>query len=121
MNGCADIVSSAALPGSAACCGCGACRAVCPVGAITMKPDKEGFLRPAVDAAKCVNCGKCAAVCPVLHPGPKREPLAVSSLVAPRKCGKSNANSVQLIFPGRNMPRHCSNSRIWNERKEYAF
>ena len=77
MNGCADIVSSAALPGSAACCGCGACRAVCPVGAITMKPDKEGFLRPAVDAAKCVNCGKCASVCPVLHPGPKREPLAV--------------------------------------------
>ena len=67
----------AVLPKSAACCGCGACRAACPVDAIEMKPDKEGFHHPVVDKAKCVNCGKCAAVCPVLHPGSKREPLAV--------------------------------------------
>ena len=59
------------------CCGCGACRASCPKGAIAMLPDEEGFLQPVVDAAKCVQCGKCEAVCPVLHPGKPRKPLAV--------------------------------------------
>lgn len=42
-----------------------------------MRPDEEGFLQPAVDAAKCVKCGKCEAVCPVLHHGKPRKPLAV--------------------------------------------
>src|SRR5699024_10765076 len=30
------------------CTGCAACASVCPVNAITMQPDHEGFLRPAV-------------------------------------------------------------------------
>ncbi len=54
----------------AACCGCGACEAVCPAGAIQMKPDKEGFAYPQVDAARCTGCGRCEAVCPVKHPEP---------------------------------------------------
>lgn len=65
------------LPNRKKCCGCGACRASCPKGAIAMLPDEEGFLQPVVDAAKCVGCGKCEAVCPVLHPGKSRKPLAV--------------------------------------------
>lgn len=65
------------LPNRKKCCGCGACRASCPKGAIVMLPDEEGFLQPVVDAAKCVQCGKCEAVCPVLHPGKPRKPLAV--------------------------------------------
>ena len=34
------------------CCGCTACFAVCPVGAIEMEPDDEGFLYPTVDAER---------------------------------------------------------------------
>ena len=47
------------------CCGCGACEAACPRGAVAMRPDGEGFLYPAVDAAKCVGCGLCEKVCPI--------------------------------------------------------
>lgn len=45
------------------CCGCSACCMVCPVGAITMEPDGEGFLYPVIDAKKCVRCGRCMSVC----------------------------------------------------------
>lgn len=45
------------------CCGCTACCAICPVGAILMRPDEEGFLYPVVDAMKCIRCYKCRTVC----------------------------------------------------------
>lgn len=45
------------------CCGCTACWAVCPVGAIEMKEDEEGFLYPVIDASKCIRCHKCLKVC----------------------------------------------------------
>lgn len=52
----------------ARCTGCGACDNVCPVGAITMRENGEGFLYPEIDKQKCVNCGLCAKRCPVLNP-----------------------------------------------------
>ena len=47
------------------CCGCAACRQVCPRKCITMEEDAEGFLYPVVDKSACVNCGLCEKVCPV--------------------------------------------------------
>lgn len=44
------------------CCGCSACSSICPVGAITMEADEEGFLYPKVNE-KCINCGLCLKVC----------------------------------------------------------
>lgn len=49
------------------CCGCTACFNSCPVKAITMAPDKEGFLYPYINLEKCVNCGVCENVCPIIH------------------------------------------------------
>ena len=45
------------------CCGCSACYAVCPVNAITMVEDNEGFLYPQMDHQICINCNRCVAVC----------------------------------------------------------
>ncbi len=45
------------------CTGCSSCSNLCPVGAITMQPDSEGFPYPVVDSAKCTNCGACRKVC----------------------------------------------------------
>ena len=50
------------------CTGCGACLNICPVDAITMDMDQEGFAYPKVQEEKCINCGLCEKRCPVLHP-----------------------------------------------------
>lgn len=45
------------------CCGCTACVNICPVKAMDMKRDSEGFLYPHIDTDKCIHCGKCEQVC----------------------------------------------------------
>lgn len=45
------------------CCGCTACKAICPTQAIKMAPDALGFLYPKVDLDKCIDCGLCEQVC----------------------------------------------------------
>lgn len=46
------------------CVGCCGCESVCPVGAITMTENKEGFPYPRVDEDTCILCRKCLKVCP---------------------------------------------------------
>lgn len=46
------------------CTGCYACSNICPVYAITMDVDDEGFWYPVVDRTKCIQCGLCTAACP---------------------------------------------------------
>lgn len=47
------------------CIGCTACSTVCPVNAISMVLNEEGFYEPHVDEKKCVECGKCILSCPM--------------------------------------------------------
>lgn len=56
------------------CTGCAACCAICPVDAIHMRADWEGFLFPYVDQGTCIHCGACHYVCPLTHKGPYSEP-----------------------------------------------
>ncbi|PKQ20643.1 MAG: (Fe-S)-binding protein [Actinobacteria bacterium HGW-Actinobacteria-6] len=47
------------------CCGCTACAAICPAGAIVMCADDEGFVYPEIDRAVCTACMLCVRVCPM--------------------------------------------------------
>ena len=47
------------------CCGCTACLAICPVQAITMKADEEGFDYPIINNEKCIRCYSCIEICPI--------------------------------------------------------
>ena len=44
---------------------------ICPVGAIAMKRDEEGFLYPEIDQKTCIRCGKCDSFCS-FKPMPRR-------------------------------------------------
>lgn len=45
------------------CTGCRACEQICPVKAISMKEDDEGFITPKVDEERCIKCGLCKKTC----------------------------------------------------------
>lgn len=45
------------------CNGCGSCALICPVNAIQMLEDEEGFLYPKIDERKCIKCNRCIKVC----------------------------------------------------------
>lgn len=49
------------------CSACGLCEYLCPVNAIYMRQDKEGFRYPYADKEKCIECGLCKKKCPVLN------------------------------------------------------
>ena len=50
------------------CCACTACEHTCPVKAIKLSSDEEGFMYPSIDKNLCINCGLCERVCPIEHP-----------------------------------------------------
>ncbi len=45
------------------CTGCAACAAICPIGAIYLKENKNGFREPVIIKEKCINCDLCEKVC----------------------------------------------------------
>lgn len=45
------------------CTGCGGCSSVCPVNAIIIKEDEEGFFKPFINPDLCIQCGLCKKVC----------------------------------------------------------
>lgn len=55
------------------CCGCWACKDICPVQCISMNEDEEGFRYPLVDKDKCINCHLCEKVCPIINVKPEIE------------------------------------------------
>ena len=60
------------------CVGCRSCEHACPMHAITMGEDNEGFLFPKINREICVLCGQCLKKCPVCSDNfPCSSPLEV--------------------------------------------
>lgn len=57
--------------GGAPCSSCGSCESTCPKGAIEMKENKDGFLRPFIHLDRCINCKLCEKACKHLHESPQ--------------------------------------------------
>ena len=49
------------------CTGCSACKSACPVNAIKMVQNNEGFYYPKIDFTKCIKCNRCSKICPVMN------------------------------------------------------
>lgn len=75
------------------CCGCASCSQCCPVNAINMQADEQGFLYPIVDLRKCIDCGKCDAVCPILNQNPENVFEQKAYLIQHRNIGVLNESS----------------------------
>lgn len=56
----------------AQCSGCYACCNICPVDAIRMKVNEEGFWYPSVDETACIHCGRCIQVCQIDNSKPPK-------------------------------------------------
>lgn len=52
------------FPPTMTCCGCGACVAMCPKGALSLIESEEGFLQATVNRDQCIDCGICTKACP---------------------------------------------------------
>lgn len=63
--------------GNQVCCGCTACKTVCPKQCITMVEDNEGFLYPKVDTNLCIDCQACVKACPFHNPAEENKPKSV--------------------------------------------
>lgn len=59
------------------CTGCMACYAACPVNAIRITKDGQGFLRPEVCEDACVRCNKCEDACPAMKEPDKHACIGV--------------------------------------------
>jgi len=80
------------------CIGCHACMNRCPVKAISMNEDKEGFLYPKVNENKCLQCGLCETICPALNMGETIKPLTIYA--AKNNCDEERLKSSSGgIFP----------------------
>ena len=67
------------------CCGCGACELVCGKGAISLSPDKQGFLSPRIDEALCINCDLCSKVCPEQNQPKLKDDVALYAVKAEKR------------------------------------
>lgn len=79
------------------CCGCAACYNICPVQAIEMCPDEEGFLYPIILEEKCIGCGRCKKVCPIINK-PLNYPLKVALGCFAKKKDEQMSSSSGGIF-----------------------
>ncbi len=59
------LIKKHILQTNSLCCGCGVCKNVCPVNAVEINMNTDGFYHAEVNGNVCISCGKCVSVCPM--------------------------------------------------------
>ena len=75
---------------TAACTGCGRCRASCPAGAID-----EHFI---ADKRKCISCMRCVSLCPTTARKPNAMMVKLSEMVLKKDCAVRKPVQVFLLL-----------------------
>ena len=75
------------------CTGCTACYSICPVNAIKMEQDDEGFFYPVVDQKVCIHCGKCKKVCAQKYLRQESEPIKIYAVKCKNDTIRMNSSS----------------------------
>ncbi|MCR5207723.1 MAG: Coenzyme F420 hydrogenase/dehydrogenase, beta subunit C-terminal domain [Eubacterium sp.] len=78
------------------CTACFACSNSCPVGAVTLKADKNGRVYPVISES-CTECGLCLKVCPVNSPVVLNAPLEAFAFYSKDGEIRSSSTSGGLI------------------------
>lgn len=103
------------------CCGCGACREVCPQKAISMQKNTEGFMYPMVDTEKCTDCKSCERVCPETIAPPKAAPLEIYAVQNKNKAelfDSSSGGAFRLLADSVINQEGYVVGCVWNEKME---
>lgn len=90
------------------CCGCEACKNICPKNAISMVRDAEGFAYPKINSELCIKCGRCDAVCPSLN---FRE----------REFPDELPKTFVAVNPNEKVRRHSSSGGVFSALSEIIF
>ena len=82
------------------CSGCGACADICPVKAISLVTDREGFRYPKIDLALCTECGLCEGTCAELHISEIRDSMVMKDPLVYAAVGKDSASRIASTSGG---------------------
>lgn len=80
------------------CCGCEACKQVCPRKCISFQYDEEGFMYPQINKKDCVDCGLCEKVCPIQNKTPHRKPLDVLAAYNKNESVRKKSSSGGMFY-----------------------
>lgn len=75
------------------CSGCTACMNICPVHAIEMVEDEEGFKYPVINSKKCIKCNLCSKICPILNKQKMKDSFQQKTYLFQNKDEKVRMNS----------------------------
>lgn len=81
------------------CCACKTCMVACPVAAVKIVIDSDGYEQIAVDDKVCIQCGLCEKVCPILSVPrlSEKEPLSCGAVCAKNEQTKYQGSSGGLF------------------------
>ena len=74
------------------CVGCGACRTVCKLDAISLTKNYGGFIKSYINTDKCIDCGMCQKVCPTINVPQKNNPEKVFAFKAEDKIRQNSTS-----------------------------